>query len=399
MNSHSHKSPSDWTDQDVECEIARVQDAIQEWTGERSLWYDCGFKSHLEHSQCEPSDYPVIMYFYSDGGMDAITYGEYETEFTDLLDELGYIYEAQDGVTIALYTDDEERQKKFYEYFHWQWVCSLLTEDTGDVYEELFSHFAGRPDDLHKLPWRDFEVLLFRIFQNHGYKALLGPGRADGGVDLRLIQENPIGDILTVVQAKRYAQHRKIEPVPVQALYGVSKAEGANHALFITTSSYTPAAKKFAGRVSGELQLAQKEDIITWCSKATGGVIRDKSTLIARESVERLVKVLARHPDARIVHATYGYNICNNAYAIVIKESKHAALLLKIGNRKVSDDGYGTRGTEMPLLDFTMMSGFNESGVLRALRTERDNGRVSYWDGTNYYTPWDKLPNRFDYMD
>ena len=399
MKSQSLKPPSDWTDQDIENEITRVQDAIQEWAGELGIWHDCGFKSHLEDSQCEPSEYPVVMLFYSDGGMEAITCGEFEIEFTALLDELGYWYEAQDGATIALYTDDEVRIRKFYEYFHWQWVCSLLIEDTGDVYEELYNHFARRPDDLHKLHWRDFEILLFRIFQNHGYKALLGPGRADGGVDLRLVQENPIGDMLTVVQAKRYAPHNKIEPVPVQALYGVSKAEGAHHALFVTTSSYTPAARKFAARVSGELQLAQKDDIVSWCTKATGGVIRDKSTLIARETVERLVRVLARQPDARIVHASSGYNMCKNTYAIVIKETRHAALLLNIGKRGISDDGYGTRGTEVPLLDSTMMNRFNESGVFRALRKESDKGRVSYWDGKNYYTAWDKLPNRFDYMD
>lgn len=399
MRSQKLKPPSDWNDQDIENELERVQIAIQEWAIERAIWYDCGFKSHLEHSQCEPSEYPVVMLFYSDGGMESITCGEFEVEFTALLNELGYWYETQDGVTIALYTDDEASIRKFYEYFHWQWVCSLLIEDTGDVYEELYSHFAKRPEDLHKLHWRNFEILLFRIFQNHGYKALLGPGTADGGVDLRLIQENPIGDILTVVQAKRYAQHRKIEPVPVQALYGISKAEGANHALFVTTSSYTPAARKFAGRVSDELHLAQKEDIVSWCKKARDGIIKNKSTLVARDTVERLVRLLAHHPDARIVHATWGYDMCNNRYAIVIKETRHAALLLSIGNRKISDDGYGTRGTEIPLFDPTSMDKFNEDGVCRALRTERSGGRVSYWDGRYYYTAWDRLPNHFNYMD
>lgn len=393
------KPPSTWSDQDVEAEILRVQDAIRTWAKNLGIWHDCGFKSHLKHASCEPSEYPVVMFFYSEGGVDELTFGEWEVEFTALLDGLGYWAETQDSVTLAIYTDDEERIAKFYEYFHWKWVCSLLIEDTGDVYEELYSHFSRRPDDLHKLHWRDFEVLLFRIFQNHGYKALLGPGRADGGVDIRLWQENPIGDILTVVQAKRYAPHQKIEPVPVQALYGVSKADGASQALFVTTSSYTPAARKFAGRVSNELQLAEKEDIVAWCARATSGVIRDKSTLIAREAVERLVAGLATHPDARVVHATWGYNMCHNSYAIVIKETKHAALLLRIGNLEISNDGYGQRGTEVPRLDASTMNGFNEDGVRRALRSVHDDGRVSYWDGERYYTPWNGMPNRYDYMD
>lgn len=399
MKTHKLKPPSDWTDQDIESEISHVRNTIQAWAQNLAIWHDCGFKSHLEQSECEPSEFPIVTLFYSDGGMDAITNGEWEVEFTALLDELGYWYEQQDAVTVAIYTDDEERIAKFYEYFHWKWVCSLLVEDTGDVYEELYNHFARRPDDLHKLHWRDFEILLFRIFQNHGYKALLGPGRADGGVDLRLWQENPIGDVLTVVQAKRYAPHNKIEAVPVQALYGVGKADGADQAIFVTTSSYTPAARKFAARVSDELRLAEKDDIVAWCTRATHGVVRDKSTLVAREPVERLIAMLALHPDARIVHGTWGYNMCHNSYAIVIKETRHAALLLSIGNREISNDGHGTRGTEVPLLDGTAMDRFNESGVRRALRQVHDDGRVSYWDGEHYYTPWNRMPNRFDYMD
>lgn len=399
MTTSKIKPPSIWTDQDIEAEILRVQDTIRTWAQNLGIWHDCGFKSHLKHANCEPSEYPVVMFFYSEGGVDELVFGEWEVEFTALLDGLGYWAETQDSVTLAIYTDDDERIAKFYEYFHWKWICSLLIEDTGDVYEELYSHFARCPDDLHKLHWRDFEILLFRIFQNHGYRALLGPGRADGGVDLRLWHENPIGDILTVVQAKQYAPHQKIEPVPVQALYGVSKADGANQALFVTTSSYTPAARRFAGRVSNELQLAEKEDIVAWCARATSGVIQDKSSLIAREAVERILAGLAIHPDARIVHATWGYNMCHNSYAIAIKETKHAALLLRIGNLEISNDGYGQRGTEVPRLDASTMNSFNEDGVRRALRHVHDDGRVSYWDGKRYYEPWNGAPNRYDYMD
>ena len=399
MKDHRIKSPSDWTDQDIENEIAFIQKSIKTWAIDLDIWFDCGFKSHLGHAKCEPSEHPVVTLFYIDGGVDSITCSALEGEFSALLEQLGYWYEQEDSVMVSIFTDDEDRLKKFYDYFHWQWVCSLLVEDTGDVYEELYSHFASRPEDLHKLHWREFEILLFRIFQNHGYNTFLGPGSADEGVDLRLWQKNPLGDILTVVQAKKYAPKNKIDLVPVQALYGASKAEGAHQSLFVTTSSYRPAAHKFAARVSGELQLAQKDDIVSWCEKATGGVIQDKSTLVSREQVERLLVVLAQNPDARIVHGTWGYNMCHNSYAIVIKETRHAALLLTIGNRELSNDGYGTRGTEVPRLDTSTMAFFNEEGVVRALRTVSEGGRVSYWDGSQYYTPWNKLPNRFDYMD
>ncbi len=393
------KPAHDWSDINIEVEISSLQQSIMEWAQKHELWYDCGFKSQLERSQCEPSsDCPVVTCFYAEA-MNLIVYSDLESEFNDLLEGLGYWYEHTDSVTLELYAIDEMRAAQFYEYFRWKWVCSLLIEDTGDVYEELYSYFAKRPMDLHRLHWRDFEMLLFRIFQNHGYRAILGPGRADGGVDLRLWQENPIGDILTVVQAKRYSPHNKIDAVPVQALYGVSKVDNASQAIFVTTSSYTPAARNFAARVSSELHLADKEQIISWCEKATHGVIQDKSTLVSREYVERLIARLAIYPDSRIVHSTWGFNMCHNRYAVVIKETKHAALLLSISQLKVQDDGYGTRGLEVPRLDASTIQNFNEVGVIRALRSVDNQGGVSYWDGQQLYSAWNKQPNRFDYMD
>ncbi|OWY37651.1 restriction endonuclease [Xenophilus sp. AP218F] len=398
MGNQASKHPSEWTDQDIEREILHLHSEIKSWAERLDVWYDCGFSSPLEKSRCEPSSLPVVTYFFSEWGIDRIIC-ELEVEFSRLLEGMGYWFEQQDNVTLAIYTDDEERVAKFYEYFHWQWVCSLLVEDTDDVYEELYSHFVRHPNDLHKLHWRDFEILLFRIFQNHGYKTLLGPGRGDGGVDLRLWQENPLGDIMTVIQVKRYSPRNKIDLVPVQALYGVSKVEGENQAIFVTTSSYTPAARNFAARVPTEILLAEKEEVVAWCQKATNGVIKDKSTLMAREAVERLILSLAQYPDARIVHGTWGYDMCHNRYALVIKETRHAALLFSIGNRKISNDGYGTSGMEVPLLDATTINNFNESGVRRAVRYVHNDGGVSYWDGEQCYMPWDRGQNRFNYID
>ena len=393
------KPVSEWTDQDIEQEIARLQAAIERLIKRRKLWHDCGFQSHLYRNSCEPAEEPVITCFYFEGGLDYITDGPLSDEFSELLNRLGYWYEQDDNVTLYIYADDDDVAGRFFEYFHWQWVCSLLIEDTADVYQEIYEHFASRPDDLHRLPWRKFEILLFRIFQNQGFTAFLGPGSGDGGVDLRLWQTNPLGDILTVVQAKRYAPNNRIDPVPVQALYGVGKVEGAGRSLFVTTSSYTPAAHRFASRVADEMVLAEKRDIVAWCDKAKDGVIKDKSSLVSKNAVARLVAHLASKPDARIVHATWGYNMTNNSYAVVIKETEHAALLMNIGNRKVSDDGYGQRGFEVPLLDQSAMIHFHEAGVRRATRFRSVDGVVSYWDGCKYYAPWSGRPDRFDYMD
>lgn len=392
-----------WTDQKLEAEITRLQTAIEMWAKARYLWSDCGFASYIDHVDGEPTDPPIVTLLWCEGELRDVLFGEdsrgYETEFSQLLNDLGYWYENRDGVTSAIYPVDESLANKFLEYFHWQWVCSLIKEDTADVYEELYAHFANRPDDLYRLNWRDFEILLFRIFQSHGFQTELGPGRGDGGIDLRFWQRDPIGDILTVVQAKRYSPHIKIDQTQVAALYGVSHVENAEQALFVTTSSYAPVAKRFAARTSGKLQLAEKKDIVDWCERSTNGIICDKSSLVSASHVSRVIGEVANTRYSRIVHATYGYNMNWNSFALVIKESQHAALLMGLEKQMISDDGYGQRGMEVPKFDATSVSNLLRSeNVWRAKRFVRD-GRVTYWDGRNLFSQWDGMPAYFDYMD
>jgi hypothetical protein len=224
---------SSLSDSDIEREIERVQNTIVKWAEGRDVWYDCSFISHLKHNQSEPDLPPVVTRLCCEGELSYLI-NDGDIEFYELVEELGYELEISTAFHIDFYALDEEIAAKFEEYFKWQWICSLIEEDTADVYEELYSHFLQKPNDLNKLHWREFELLLFRVFQAKGFEALIGPGRGDEGVDLRLWMRDPIGDVLTVVQAKKYAQNRKIGQTEVAALFGVSVVEKAQKALFVT---------------------------------------------------------------------------------------------------------------------------------------------------------------------
>ena len=89
----------------------------------------------------------------------------------------------------------------------------------------------------------------------------------------------------------------------------------------------------------------------------------------------------------------------HNCFAVVVKESKHAALLMGLRNQTISDDGFGQIGTEAPILDPHLSEYLlNSENVWRAKRSE-DNGRISYWDGRQIYTEWNGQPMSFNYMD
>jgi hypothetical protein len=152
-----------------------------------------------------------------------------------------------------------------YEAERFDASCRLVIPDFEQINSELIAYFAEHPDHLQELSWRKFEELLDAVFKNQGYATELGPGIGDGGVDLRLIYKDTIGQVLTLVQAKRYAAGNPINLQAVQALHGVVTDQRAHRGLFVTTSRYLPVARDFAERQNGRLILATSRDVAAWC--------------------------------------------------------------------------------------------------------------------------------------
>lgn len=94
----------------------------------------------------------------------------------------------------------------------------IIVPDFNQINEKLVRVLAEHPEYLHKLHWCKFEELLTELFSDMGYETTLGPGSGDEGVDIRLISNDFIGQLLTLVQAKKYDQKYPISLQPVQAL-------------------------------------------------------------------------------------------------------------------------------------------------------------------------------------
>jgi hypothetical protein len=398
----THRGSKSWTDAALELQIRTLEQTIEQWAVEHDLWFDCSFTNYLAHTGREPGTPPVVTVLCLGSDLYGVLSGEdgggYEPAFTRLIEGMGYEYENNDGVTIHFYPMDPDLAAAFEDYFHWQWVCSLITDDTADIYHELYEQFSAHPDRLQRLNWREFEILLFRLFQNQGFEAVLGPGKGDEGVDLRLVQRSPLGDVLTFVQAKRYRADRPVKLPEVQALYGAAQFDRADKALFVTTSDYAPAPKRWAARSDGFIQLAAADEVVKWCAGAEAGVISDRASLVARDRVERLIHAAAQGARGLVVHASGGWNITDNWFALVLKETKHAALLMGVPASVFDHDGYGQIGRHVPKLDPTTIDLFRSENVWRAKRTN-ENGRIQYWDGRHLFGAWDGQPCDFNLMD
>jgi anti-anti-sigma factor len=152
--------------------------------------------------------------------------------------------------------------------------CAIVVPNFEQINREFVEYFARNPERLTDLDWRKFELLLEAILRNNGFRTELGSGHADRGIDLRLVQSDACGELITLVQAKKYDTHRPIRLEAVQAFCAVIDDEKANRGLFVTTSRYLPGARQFAERQRHRLTLADSIDVARWCEGAIKRMIK-----------------------------------------------------------------------------------------------------------------------------
>ena len=394
-------------DRMVANEIRRIENVIENWIKHRGLWGDCCFRTYLDSCDAEPwKDHPVVTIFMSEGefirGFDEN--GELYEEFRLMLERHGYWFEL-DPCTLYILSLDPEWNERFKEYFRWQWICSLIKPDFNDIHPEVFAHFSQKPEHFDRLKWRDFEILIYELLRHQGFAVELGPGQGDGGVDMKLFVRDPIGDILTAVQIKRYRSDRKIKLEAVMALHGAQCAYGMNRSMFVTSSDYLPSAERFAARNNVSMDLFASNDVVTWCEQANRGIIEDKNRLVSEDGLKEAFRLARNNPEQYILHSITGYTMKMNEFAIKLKETNHAALLMRIPSKIVSHDGYKTRGFELPDVNSTpdrtqhlapIQRGIGE--VFRAKRKKSDYG-ISFWTGSNHFSAWDGKKQYFDHLD
>lgn len=392
----------------VEVEIQRIESVIEKWVSSRKLWGDCKFWSHLEHSSgAEPwQDYPIVTIFMSEGPFNmAIENDGYTYEdFSLMLEQEGYWFE-QDYCTWYILSLNETWNAKFKSYFRWKWICSLLKPDFNTIHHEMFEYFGTDPRRLQKLHWREMEILVYELLRSQGFTVELGPGSNDGGIDLILLCGDPVGDLLTAVQVKRYRSNRKIGLEAVQALYGAKCANEMNHTMFVTSSSFLPSAQRFAARQNVKMDLYTSKDVVEWCRQATNGIIEEKHYLTSLAQINHALQLARANPRDYVVHSSNGINCVRNSFAIKLKESKHAALLMEIPSRTVTHDGYNQRGHETPDLGvhyrtlYESIQKQHQYGTLIRAQKKLGESRLSFWTGKEHFSSWNGESVYFDHLD
>jgi restriction system protein len=137
----------------------------------------------------------------------------------------------------------------------------------GEYFDQRFVDFLDANfNDIDRINWRQFEGLTAEFFDRSGFRVVLGPGRNDEGVDIRLwpreAEESEATPAVTLVQCKR--ERRKITKTVVKALWADVLAEDAKSGLIVTSSSFSPGASATRTARGYPIEEANRENLRSW---------------------------------------------------------------------------------------------------------------------------------------
>ncbi|HUT70169.1 MAG TPA: restriction endonuclease [Desulfatiglandales bacterium] len=138
------------------------------------------------------------------------------------------------------------------------------------ISQSIIDAIAENPEVLNEIDKNDFEALMAEMFARMGFDVELYRGSKDDGIDFLRIDIDNGDPVIACVQckhpdkAKPGKRRRSLPVATVREIYGVAKAHELSGCIAITSSTYTPAAKKFADLKPEEISVANVEDVIKW---------------------------------------------------------------------------------------------------------------------------------------
>jgi restriction endonuclease len=369
---------------------------VEEWLRARFLPVeDISFTSWLEHWDCPSDDSRVALAMCTES---STILGELEggrqREWADFLASLDLDYSFHDHVTLVFYPMNVTVRSALRDVTDFEWATRLVAPDFAAIYSDVFTYFADRTDRLERLHWREFEELLASIFTAQGYKTTLGKGTADEGVDIRLVENAVYGELVTLVQVKRYNKKRPINLEKVAALAGVVHHKDADKAIFVTTSRYLPSARKFAEQHARPIKLVTGNEVALWCE-----------VISSQRSQSDWLRTAARNyrldPD-KVVVARVGYGIFDHKFACIVAETPLAIRVAPLAEKRQFHRDDWTLGWVEPDLSIPLD---RESATITARRMTHENKLLLDKDGSflgddsNLYTIWDHQPKWYDLND
>lgn len=134
--------------------------------------------------------------------------------------------------------------------------------------DAFFKALGKEPEALREVSPRRFEEIVGALLQDMGCDVRVTPQTRDGGRDLIAVFNTPLGELLTIVECKRYRADRKVGIEWVERfLWAITQKDRASFGLMATTSSYSPEARQVARQYNYVLKLQDFEGLKEWIAK------------------------------------------------------------------------------------------------------------------------------------
>ena len=118
---------------------------------------------------------------------------------------------------------------------------------------------------MFNLSPRRFEELVAAIFRNNGFTVELTPQTHDGGVDIIAVQHSAFtGELIHLIECKRYHPSRKVGIGVVQRLLGTVTQRRATKGIVVATSSFSRDAIRVAKETRHVIALNDYKSIVGW---------------------------------------------------------------------------------------------------------------------------------------
>lgn len=131
--------------------------------------------------------------------------------------------------------------------------------------ENLIYQLSKNPRDIYQLESRKFEILIADLLSDMGFEIKLTPATRDQGRDILAKVDTPLGELLTIVDCKRYSENRKVGIGVVRnILWTLDNIDKASCAMIVTSSSFSKDSRKMESNYTWKLKLKDFDDIHTW---------------------------------------------------------------------------------------------------------------------------------------
>ncbi|MEM9557260.1 MAG: restriction endonuclease [Acidobacteriota bacterium] len=143
----------------------------------------------------------------------------------------------------------------------------VVVESLLEIDAELIRRAEAEPDLLRQISPRRFEELVAEILEKMGYHVELTPPTADGGFDLVAAKNESLGELVFLVECKRYVPPRKVGVELIRSLHGVLEHSRATGAMLVTSSHFTRGAADYQKTEKHRLKLSDYQTIRGWLNE------------------------------------------------------------------------------------------------------------------------------------